>query len=308
MPTPFVLPNQINSSMSSAGVDDDVNPSRGSVRVPAKMGEFVQGVIDGDSFIVSAVFSSPALQTSAQVTEASPNLLAGVFKGESSEHTAKTSELISILAKTWGLDQPLHMQLWNPSPVGKGFGTSSSDMSAAAHALANWAGHDLEDGVLYRALCQVERSDFLLRPDLLSLAYPETGHILPLGSSPVLCVVYWDDAPEETVSTEAVAHLDQQRGTHQSAYRDILKSLTGPAEDFARAVTLSSVLNNRYLEKATLSEAIRVARQVGGGVISAHSGTALGITVSDSDTAAWVIGRIQQLGLHPALGQFGVVI
>jgi L-threonine kinase len=183
------------------------------------------------------------------------------------------------------------IELERSTPEGKGRGSSSIDTWLAIRGVAEANDLPAHPRTVYAAQCQVERSDPVHLPESLVVAQPEDGEYQVLGPQPKFLIVGWDTDPDGSVDTQQAASLDAHRRQHAAEYADLLAMIrTQDPRTIARAATRSSRLNHQWLPKRGFEAALDLAEQCDAGLISAHTGTYLGLLL-EPDAEPALIGR-----------------
>lgn len=278
-----------------------------------KFGEIVQGVLPGGlPFFVSGTL------TSAPTTDSAYYDARRVFEvvGKRGRCVDKARTAAEALLKQHGVDPAAargHITIDSLTAPGKGLGSSSIDIVLAMTATARSNDLPLHPRDIYRLMVtKVERSDAVFLPEHRVVCYPTTGDLQVLDLPQVRALIIGvDTMPDGGVDTAAAGVLDQQRLAHCDEYRDLLNVVIDPDStpaDILAAATRSSVLNNQWLRKPGFDAVMKLAAAHGGGVISAHTGTYLGIML-DPAAELIAVGRIQaalrDLGFKPELFQMG---
>ncbi|KAF0096079.1 MAG: hypothetical protein E1N59_46 [Puniceicoccaceae bacterium 5H] len=248
------------------------------VCIPGKVGgELAQGLLDGQPALVTLLASSETHATVATAHEAR-GFSVKVQSGEEAV-THKATAALERFLQAYGLTTTsvnLAVQLERQTHPGKGLATSSADATALIRVVAQHLGLPYSAQGLYATLCQVERSDYLLSPQRLHLAYPRAGRLENLQVSvPRGIFLSFDTAPGETVDTEAADALDAQRAAFAEDYRRIFDDIaSGEPERMAAASLRNAEISLEVLpNKPSFAEVIDFCRENGLGLTCASSGT-----------------------------------
>ncbi len=281
------------------------------VAISGKVGEFLQGVTgDGSPILYSATVVSAELTTHALALPASSFRV--LVENQPDRNGEKTERAIRSLLARRDVEQPwdLEVRIRSSSPSAKGLGTSSADMAAGLLAVARYFSLDVTEQELFSVMCEVERSDFLFRPNALVCANPLSGKFSLQGPVPRLCLVRWDSEPKRRIATEAVAHLDRCRSRYASEYADLASYCNGGQIDaLLYAVTRSAEINQKLLPKPCFSWAREVAKQFDAALLVAHSGTFMAFAIprdqGDIDRLPEVQRMLRAKGFDPLVFQTG---
>jgi L-threonine kinase len=202
------------------------------------------------------------------------------------------SKLAQSLRRTSGLLElePLEVRVehWSDLDIGKGMGSSTADIVAAARALAAACDRALSPGQLAKLATSIESSDGSMYPGLVAFNQ-KTGDVLERFS-------WWPQfvilmiTPPQSFNTES-ADFD---GKHKigSQFDNILSSLRTAAAErdtlaFARAATESARINQRFVPNPFHALLEDRADDLGAlGVNVGHTGTVLGLLFDAADSSA----------------------
>jgi L-threonine kinase len=202
------------------------------------------------------------------------------------------SKLARSLRQTAGLLElePLEVRVehWSDLDIGKGMGSSTADIVAAARALAAIAGRDLSPGQLAGIATSIESSDGSMYPGLVAFNQ-KTGEVLEQFT-------WWPQfvilmiTPPQVYNTESADFTGKQKSGAQ--FDEILDSLRAAAlrrdtSAFADAATLSASINQRFVPNsyhALLED--RLADFGALGINVGHTGTVLGLLFDAADDTA----------------------
>lgn len=292
-------------------VSNDANVDRCRVAVSGKIGEFLQGVIpDGSPILYSATVVSPELTTRASARSASSFRV--LVENHADRNGDKAERAVRSLLARRGVERPwdFEVKISSSSPSAKGLGSSSADMTAGLLAVARHLSLDVTEQDLFSIMCEIERSDFLFRPEALVCANPLSGEFSLQGPAPRLFLVGWDSEPERRIATEAVAHLDRCRSRHASEYADLVSYCSsGKTDALLYAVTRSAEINQKLLPKPCFGWAREVARHFDAALLVAHSGTFMAFAIPRGEGNIKLLAELQRTlrvkGLDPLVFQTG---
>lgn len=243
------------------------------VETPCTCGELVQGVLDGEPFLVSCPID--------RYSRAKVGLDGGPTAAAASPKASRAAE--ATLASLGHGGRSFNLEVSCALPSSKGFGTSTADVVGAIVAAAAAAGVTLAPLEVARLAVSVEPSDGTMFPGLALFNHRSARHGIVLGSAPPLLVAVLEF--EGSVDTlEYNSHLDMgYMRSRESGYAravDLLRrGLDADRWDLVgQAATLSARINQRMLPKPELERAIQLGEEHGAlGVCAAHSGTLLGV-------------------------------
>lgn len=173
-------------------------------------------------------------------------------------------------------------------PIGKGMASSSADLVASARAIADAYRLTLHPAEVEDLVCGIEPSDGVMYDGAVAFCHREVRLLAVLGSMPPLTVVGVDEGGViDTVAFNKVPKAYALEDMYEyelmlAAARDAVKA--GDAATLGELATRSARLNQRLAPKRLLEPVFELSRRHGAlGVVAAHSGTALGVLLSDDD-------------------------
>lgn len=198
----------------------------------------------------------------------------------------------------------IRVERWSDLDVGKGMGSSTADIVAAARALAAVAGRPLSTAELAKIATSIESSDGSMHPGMVAFNQ-KTGHVLEEFS-------WWPQfriimiTPAQVLSTESAAFTGKEKLGRR--FDEILNQLRAAAVNrdaraFALAASRSARLNQRFVPNPCyplfadrLDELGAVGLNVG------HTGTLLGLLFDARDPGGPPGGvhRAAEDPAHPA--------
>jgi uncharacterized protein involved in propanediol utilization len=190
-------------------------------------------------------------------------------------------------------------------PVGRGLGSSSADVIAAIHAVANALGKTLSLQTIARLAVQAEAaSDPLMYTESSILFAQREGVVAEQFSAPLppMDVLSIQDVSAcAGIDTVALA-LPDYTGQETVAFSTLLNRLRqsvldGDAEQVAAVASASAHINQRFLNKPYLEEIERIGRRHGAlGAQVAHSGTVIGLLFRKGDREGALSARSELSG------------
>lgn len=275
--------------MSTTGAAVRPEPTRrGSTGVStafATFGELLQGSLperDGD-FLVTL----PIAQWAMATFHSDPG------RGELAiwpPHKRKSRRLATMIMESAGAPAGGLLVIDSDITEGKGLASSSADMIATARAVANALGLDLTPAGIESFLSRIEPTDGVLYPGIVAYHHRQVRLRAFLGSLPQMTVVGVEEGG--MVDTIAFNRMSKPFAIGQKAeYERLLRRLTlaVATRDVAavgRVATRSAELNQSLHTKRLLEPVLEICSEVGGlGVVTAHSGTTLGVLLDPADPA-----------------------
>lgn len=261
------------------------SPWRAATRTAAgTCGELVQGFTSqGVPFHVTCPIAKSATVTVTArpapeftITQIDPGL------GKLAQALRRTSTVLVL--------EPLEIRVehWSDLDVGKGMGSSTADIVAAARALAAIAGQDLSPAQLAGIAASIESSDGSMYPGLIAFNQ-KTGQVVETFD-------WWPQfvilmiTPAQVFNTESADFNGKH--TFGTQFDEILASLRTAAAQrdtvaFAAAATLSASINQRFVPNpyhALLED--RIGDFGALGINVGHTGTVLGLLFDAADAGA----------------------
>jgi uncharacterized protein involved in propanediol utilization len=212
------------------------------------------------------------------------------------------------------------IEITSDIPRGIGMGSSTSDVTAAIRAVADYHSVTLSPADVGRIAVLAEcASDPLMIEDRVVLFAQRDGVTLETFGDrlPPMIVVGCDTdlygGGVDTVAFEPAEYSDREIGMFGVLRAALRRAVaTGDTALLGRVSTASALLNQRFLPTAHLSALLELCRRCGGcGVQIAHSGTVVGLIFDPRrpETGRCVracIGAIEEMGL-PSTALIGAV-
>jgi uncharacterized protein involved in propanediol utilization len=264
-----------------------------SVKIYARIGELIQGILpDRSSFLVSGIASS-TLHAEATL-EDGPDNYALPSKARQALHFFLQAHLQRI-----GAISPLagkSIRLSSNIPPGKGLSSSSADVLSVLYVVNDYLAAGFTSEELYRIAARVEPTDPCLSQDIV-LFKQQAG--ITEGSIPLppLTLLYFDAAPERQIDT-----LDLQRPYSTDAprfFEALLRTFLSSAaqSDYTgilNCITQSAIYNQAILALPGFDTCLQLALDEGAGLMVAHSGTIIGL-ISPPEQAAAILPQLEAL-------------
>jgi L-threonine kinase len=251
---------------------------------PNTCGELVQGLVDGRPLLVSCPIDRYSRAT-VRLGHWGPYRAATVWP--------KATLAVQAVLRRWSLPHtPYTLEIENPLPVARGFGTSTADLCAAAQATARAIGTELSPAELTEIALGIEPSDGTMWPGLVAFGHRGAGLLTPLGAAPALGVVVLDlggaiDSEHFNAHDRSGVLAALAPGVRWAL--DLVRRGVEAGEPalIGRGATASALLHQSILCNPLLPPALALARRAGAlGLCRAHSGTVLGLLLApDQDPA-----------------------
>ena len=223
------------------------------VRAPGTCGEFLQGSIDGQSFLVTCPINRYSYALSNVIQPFSKEFCALQPK------SAQARELVQELVQQKNKNQicpPVYVR--SDILQGKGMASSSADISVTAMATALAMDYDLSLKELEQICLSVEPTDASFYQGVTQFDYIKGTISKPLGMCPPLKILVFDEGGSiDTVSFNKQADLQNKILEKESIIQesfDLFKQglTTHDIKLIGQAATLSAFGNQRILYKPNL--------------------------------------------------------
>ncbi len=239
------------------------------VRVPGTCGEFIQGSIGGQEFLVTCPIDRYAMAVAGKEQGILP---------------PKAEKARQITQKYLQLKNDIPISLLSQIERGKGMASSSADIAAVSQAVALAAGHELSYEEIMEICLSIEPSDAVVYPGCVQFDHLHGRINRFLGTVPESKIVMFDTGGTvDTVLFNKNKNLHQLRKQNESVMIKALSLFEKGIKNqdlnyIGRAATLSAFANQKLLEKPGLEKLWTIGKEEGCfGVIVAHSGTVLGL-------------------------------
>jgi len=248
-------------------------------------GELLQGVLphhEGD-FLVTLPIARWSMARFTLVASMSEVLV-------DPPHKHKARRLVEMMLAAAGVAGGGFLMVQSTLPEGKGLASSSADLVATARAVGNALGQPFSTASIESFLRRIEPTDGVLYPGIVAFDHRRVRLLHHLGSLPPLVVVGVDEGGTvDTVEFNRIAkpfsaadRREYARLLHQMSDAVAQQDLTAVGRVASRSAQLNQVLRPKRL----LDQLLAINDEVGGlGVVAAHSGTMLGVLLSQRDPA-----------------------
>ncbi|GAA4811299.1 kinase [Streptomyces ziwulingensis] len=255
----------------------------GISRAFGTFGELLQGVLPGGDldFLVTLPIDLWSTARFEAASAGDPLLVRPARK-------RKSLTLARALLAMHGIDRGGTLTLHSALPEGKGLASSSADLVASCRAICAAFHLPLTDRTIEDLLRAIEPSDGVMYTGSVAFYHRRAKLRERLGHLPPLTIVGIDEGG--AVPTVAFNRIPKPFGpADKHEYARLLDTLARAVRDrdlatVGEVATRSAVMNQRLRPKRTLDEMRRICRAAGGlGVVSAHSGTVLGVLLAEDD-------------------------
>jgi uncharacterized protein involved in propanediol utilization len=246
-------------------------------------GELLQGALTGDDqdFLVTLPI---VRRSTVRIT----------LRSESDDlrveprHKRKSLWVAQAILQYCGISSGGLLEISSELPEGKGMASSSADLIATARAVGDLVGVEFTAAEIEGFLRGVEPTDGLMYEGVVAFYHRQVRLCRTLSDLPALTIVGIDeggqlDTVEFNASRPAIGAHDRRE------YAELLESLTvalaaGDLSTIGSVSTRSAILNQKRCTKRYLGELLAICCGTGGlGVTVAHSGTIIGVLLSDED-------------------------
>lgn len=253
-------------------------------------GELLQGVLPDTSDATGTDFlvTLPITRGSTAVFTPTPaSLEVTVEPGDKT----KSQRLATDMLARYGVRCGGHLTIDSELAEGKGEASSSADMVAAARAIADAFDIPIAPSNIEDMLREIEPSDGVMYPGVVVFDHRAVRLRARLGPLPPATIVGIDEGGQ--VDTVAFNRLPKPFSDFdKDRYRRLLATMTtavsrGDLSLVGEVATQSSVMNQRLRRKRSLPDMLAICERQGGlGVVTAHSGTTLGVLLAADEPGA----------------------
>jgi len=206
------------------------------------------------------------------------------------EHKHKAVRLARAMVSVSGYAGGGSLTLDSALPEGKGLSSSSADLVATARAVANALGRALTPAAIERQLRRIEPTDGVMYDGITAFDHRRVRLRARLGALPPLTIVGLDEGG--VVDTIAFNRRPKPYDhVWRREYENLLARLTAAVRcvdvaEVGRVATRSAELNQPLQPKRTFEALAAAATRIKAlGVVTAHSGSVVGLLLADDDPA-----------------------
>lgn len=243
------------------------------VQSPGSCGEFIQGYVNGSSFMVACPINRYSMAWTCE------NDLGNVELLPKSKEAMK--KVIKYLGKDY-IDVPV--SVLSEIVKGKGLASSTADITAVSLATSLFMGNPLTEEDLTKIAISIEPSDATFMKGLVQFDYRKGILLKRLGNVPSMQIMIYDCGGEvDTMQfngKEDLVSLQMENEPIISKALQIFEEglVTGNLDKIGQATTISAYANQKILYKKQLDMFHAYGAELGAkGVVCAHSGTILGL-------------------------------
>jgi uncharacterized protein involved in propanediol utilization len=204
------------------------------------------------------------------------------------EHKHKSLRIARSVLACHGVAPGGRLLVTSQLPEGKGMASSSADLIATIRATGQAIGRRVTPRTAEAFLRTIEPTDGLMYRDVVAFYHRRVELHRCLAAPPALTIVGVDEGGQvDTVNFNATRPpITAGERREYSRLLDLLAVALaeGDLATVGRVATTSAEMNQARCPKRYLDRLRRLCRQIGGlGVVVAHSGTVLGILISNDD-------------------------
>ncbi|AIC93108.1 GHMP family kinase ATP-binding protein [Shouchella lehensis] len=200
----------------------------------------------------------------------------------------KSSQLAINLLNYFNLPTGGTLSIKSDLPEGKGLASSSADLVATARAIDSYYKLNIENDLLERLMKEVEPSDGVMYPAVVSFYHRKVQLEEVFGSIPPLTIIAIDEGGE--VDTLEYNKFPKTYTPEEKAEYTLLKNKLKYAFEeqnviaIGEVATRSAIMNQTWQEKKSLEYFLHQSKNQGAlGVVVAHSGTYIGLLLCKED-------------------------
>lgn len=240
----------------------------------ASFGELVQGEINGQSFLITLPINKRSYVT---FTPNRNSKLVTCSTGKEKAVSA-SQRLLSIHGKTYGGELSIYSEI----APGKGMASSTADIIAALRALADHLSVKLDPTTISKIAIEIEPTDGLMYEGVNAYDYINGELIEHMGLLPdmfILGIDYGGEIDTLLFHEQLTKQYTVKEQEHLHEAYELVKDGVrfNQVASIFKGMTISTKINQRFLSKPHLSELLKLADLYKGGIITAHSGTVVGL-------------------------------
>ncbi|MGG4266728.1 kinase [Peribacillus simplex] len=200
----------------------------------------------------------------------------------------KSKKLVTNILKHYGLPTGGHLEIQSNLPVGKGFASSSADLVAVVRAIADCFQVNIPVKKIQYFLAEIEPTDGVMYAGVVSFYHRDAELCDFIGQLPKLSIVSIDEGGMvDTVEFNKIPKnfSDEEKIQYNILLKELTKAIrAGDVNTIGKISTCSAIMHQRLRPKKTLEQLMAICEEIKGlGVVIAHSGTCLGILLSNTD-------------------------
>ncbi|WP_260858248.1 kinase [Fictibacillus phosphorivorans] len=204
------------------------------------------------------------------------------------EGKVKSLQLAKRILEFYELPLGGHLLLNSELQQGKGLASSTADMVATARAIEDYYDFSIPVILLEDFIREIEPSDGIMHAGVVVYYHKELRLKEALGDCPSFTILGIDEGGEvDTVQFNRTAKPFTK--SEKQEYESLLSQMctafkSNDLEWIGKICTRSAILNQKLRPKKHLEHLITICQEIGGiGVVTAHSGTYIGMLLHDRD-------------------------
>ncbi len=249
--------------------------------VPGSCGELLQGTVAGKPLLVTC----PIDQYSRAILEVGPPM----------KLPPKAQKMARLASEFYGVPlDSLRITLQSDLPRSKGMSSSSADMAAVASVIAYYGKREIDPREILALCLKVEPTDGTFFPGIVGMDHLAGTFVESLGTSPQIEIQIFDLGGEVDTGwfnqRKELALLNRQKEPAVlAAWKELKVGFSlGDSAKIAEGATQSARAHQSILFKSGLDELMdRLSFYGALGIVTAHSGTVIGVLWEDYDEKAW---------------------
>lgn len=203
-------------------------------------------------------------------------------------HKKKSLQLAKDILLSYGLPLGGQVEIRSELREGKGLASSTADMIATARAIEDSFKLKIPVNELESMIRKIEPSDGIMYQGVVSYFHREVKLKERIGCCPPLSILAIDEGgviDTVTFNLEPKPFTDLNKNEYQTLLDELTLAIkTGNVRRLGDVTTRSAELNQLLHPKKTLEKMKTINKAIGGsGIVTAHSGTYIGIIISRDD-------------------------
>lgn len=243
---------------------------------PGSIGEIIQGVAYGKELLLSCPVN---LFTSVRVFES----LAPVYK----KNYPKCNKFMESILQSWGqedVNNELDIEIRSEIPIGKGFASSTADITALYLSMIKLFNHEYNQQELVKQAVAIEPTDSIIFPQMTLFDYKTGKFQESLGNYIEFFVLVFEG--QRTVNTiEFNFNVQANLADIEDLIPILAQSIREGNIKKLAYISSESIARNQGRMKYNILPMIQeiCCKTAGLGIIGAHSGDFLGIIYNDEE-------------------------
>ncbi len=258
-----------------------------SVSVPCSCGEFVQGKLDGDDALISCpidIYSTVTIKEGFQEKELLSKVKRAIYA------TLKFHEIDTSKLKN------MSIEVETPLPYGKGYATSSSEMTAAIVAVSTFFKKKISPMEVARICVEIEPTDGIMFEGIALFKHINCKLLEVIRLKDFFEIVILESKQAyDTVELRDRGLFNIEDMDMSFEFNSLIKSLKySNSSMMDKAMYRSALLNQGVINKEYLKEIRDMALKYGAiGVNIAHSGSLIGVIFKEKTNTIDFINKFE---------------